>query len=611
MGGDDRVRGGEQACLEAEVVLRRLAGFDVCEDNPHGRRTPGPPAEDGQAATRLRQMESRFHTLVEQIPAVTFMAALDGGINELYVSPQIEALLGFSQREWLENPVLWYTQLHPDDRARWHEEFARTCVSGAHFRSEYRFLARDGRVVWVRGECQVVRDAAGRPQFLQGIAYDITEAKKAEEALRGMHAVLADLVRERTSELLEANHTLQAEVRERRRLEEALRQRAEQLAEEGRQKDHFLAILAHELRNPLAPIRNAIQILRQPGAGGAAEGWAREMIDRQVRHLGRLIDDLLDVSRIRQGKVELRKERVDLAGVICNACESTRPLLNERRHRLTVTFPSGPLELHADPARLEQVLVNLLTNAAKYTDPEGRIALEVGREGDEVVLRVRDNGVGIPPEMLERIFDLFAQVDASLDRSSQWGLGIGLTLVRRLVELHGGSVRAFSAGPGQGSEFVVRLPVAEAPAPRAAPAGAIPGPAAPGTHHRVLVVDDNADLADSLALLIRWWGHEVSVVYDGPAALAAARAQHPDVVLLDVGMPRMSGYQVARQLRQQWEPDRMRLVALTGYGRPEDRRRSREAGFDCHLTKPVDPEVLKRLLAAPATFADSAGTEKA
>jgi two-component system CheB/CheR fusion protein len=314
-------------------------------------------------------------------------------------------------------------------------------------------------VVWVRGECRVVRDGDGRPLFLQGIAYDITESKEAEEALRRTHDDLAALVAARTADLARANEALRAEIRQRERLEEALRQRAEQLAEEGRRKDHFLAILAHELRNPLAPLRNALEILRQPAAREPARAWAKDAMDRQLRQMGRLIDDLLDVSRINQGKIELRRERVDLSAVVSRAAESARPFLCERRHELAVSLPTAPVWLDADPLRLEQVAVNLLNNAAKYTEPGGHVRVSAEREGGEAVLRVRDTGVGIPPEMLERIFEMFAQVDRSLGCSHQWGLGIGLTLVRRLVELHGGSVRAYSAGTGRGSEFVVRLPL--------------------------------------------------------------------------------------------------------------------------------------------------------
>jgi signal transduction histidine kinase len=382
-----------------------------------------------------------------------------------------------------------------------------------------------------------------------------------------------------------------------------------ELTEASRRKDEFLAMLAHELRNPLSPILNALQILRMAGANGTAAEKARSIVERQVRHMTRLIDDLLDLSRITRGKIQLKKEPVELGQVLARAVESTRPLIESQAHRLEVAPPPGPLTLEADPTRLEQVLANLLNNAAKYTEPGGRIELTAAREGDEVVVRVKDTGVGIPPEMLERIFDMFMQVDRSLSSTAQWGLGIGLTLVRRLVEMHGGSVRALSAGPGQGSEFVVRLPLAKggaAPGERdegkPEPGLEVAATTAPTPPLRVLVADDNKDAVESVAMVLRLAGHEVRTAHDGAAAVAAAVAFRPQAVLLDIGMPGMDGYAVARRLRQVGL-DGAYLVAMTGYGQDEDRRRSREAGFDHHLTKPVAPEDLEGLLARPEVTA--------
>jgi two-component system CheB/CheR fusion protein len=393
----------------------------------------------------------------------------------------------------------------------------------------------------------------------------------------------------------------EAEARaQRERLEEELRRRAAELAESDRRKDEFLALLAHELRNPLAPIRNALQVMRLRGLGDPALERARDIIDRQVQSLARLVDDLLDVSRISRGKAELRRERVDMSSVATAAVETSRPLIEKRRHRLMVDLCQEPLPLDADPIRLQQVLTNLLNNAAKYTDPGGEIRLTTAREDQEAVVRVRDTGIGIPPEMQARVFDLFMQADRATDRA-QGGLGIGLTLVRRLVELHGGRVRVFSPGPGQGSEFTVRLPLA-APAAAETPAPAVPAaePAPSGGRpKRVVVVDDNRDGAESLAMLLRLWGHDVLVAHDGPTALVKVKEERPDVVLLDIGLPGMDGYQVARRLREHGS-GRPVLVALTGFGHEDARRRSREAGFDHHLTKPVDPADLQRLLAAPA-----------
>jgi CheY-like chemotaxis protein/two-component sensor histidine kinase len=317
------------------------------------------------------------------------------------------------------------------------------------------------------------------------------------------------------------------------------------------------------------------------------------MVERQVKHLARLVDDLLDVSRITQGSIRLRKEAVELGTVIERAIEATRPLIDSRAHSLKVQLPTDPIHLEADPTRLEQILANLLNNAAKYTMPGGQIRVTAAVEGGEAVVRVRDNGIGVPPDVLERVFEPFVQSEGSLARS-EGGLGIGLTLVRSLVEMHGGSVEAHSPGLGQGSEFVVRLP-ARVPAEKSAP---MPEPEVAFSSRglRVLVVEDNVDAAESLAALLRLWGHEVRMVHDGLAALDAAREQHPEVVLLDIGLPGLDGYQVAKRLREDSSMDGTLLVAMTGYGQPEDRRRSREAGIHHHFVKPVEPFVLRTLL---------------
>ncbi len=362
-----------------------------------------------------------------------------------------------------------------------------------------------------------------------------------------------------------------------------------------RQKNEFLSMLAHELRNPLAPIRNAAEVLRMSGPDQPQVRWAREVIDRQLSHLVRLVDDLLDVSRITRGKIQLKPEPVDLAAVVGHAVEASRPAIEQAKHRLEVALPPEPVWVTGDAARLTQVLTNLLNNAAKYTDPGGRVALALAREGGEAVVRVWDTGVGIPADMLTAVFDLFTQVDRSLDRS-QGGLGVGLTLVKRLVEMHGGSVAAHSDGPGKGSEFVIRLPAlaaAEAPA-----AGANGRPPAAAGRLRVLLVDDNVDGAESLAALLRLAGHEVWLAHDGPGALEAAAGFRPDAAVLDIGLPGMDGYEVARRLRADPAAAPAVLVAVTGYGRDRDRERSREAGFDYHLVKPVDLAELHRALAA-------------
>jgi len=366
------------------------------------------------------------------------------------------------------------------------------------------------------------------------------------------------------------------------------------LREADRRKDEFLATLAHELRNPLAPINNALQIIHL-SSDRAAREQARTMMERQLAQMVRLVDDLLDVSRITRGKIELHRERVELAAVVASAAETSRPLIEAAGHELTITLPPVPIHLDADLTRLAQVFSNLLNNAAKYMEEGGHIWLTAEQFRDEVVVKVRDTGLGIPAEMLPKIFEMFTQVDRSLERS-QGGLGIGLTLVKRLVEMHGGSVQAISEGLGRGSEFTVRLPLTQEGAPLA-----VVGPK-PETPHktpprRILVVDDNTDAAESLAQVLRLNGHEVRTAYDGPTALDLARAQVPEVVLLDLGLPGMNGVEVAQRMRQSLGLTDALLVALTGYGQDEDRRRSQEAGFNAHLVKPVNLDAVLMLLA--------------
>ncbi|MBI2876557.1 MAG: MEDS domain-containing protein [Candidatus Tectomicrobia bacterium] len=371
-----------------------------------------------------------------------------------------------------------------------------------------------------------------------------------------------------------------------------------EIQEASRRKDEFLAMLSHELRNPLAAIAGAIQVLRKGAAEDPILRVAQETAERQTGQMKRLLDDLLDVSRITQGKIALGKQPVELAEIVDHAVQASRPLIQDRRHRLTVSLPQEPLRLEADPVRLEQVFINLLSNAAKYTPPGGQIWLSVGREGDQAILRVRDNGIGIAPELLPRIFDLFVQADRSLDRA-EGGLGIGLTLVRELVAMHGGQVDAQSDGLGKGSEFVVQLPLADRERQRGEPPGP-PSDALRSSARRILLVDDNEDAAVMLAMLLEMTGHEVRIVYDGPSALVMAGEYRPEVVLLDIGMPGMDGYEVARRLRRQEALPQMRLIALTGYGQEEDRQRAREAGFDHYLTKPIHlPQLLGLLSEVP------------
>jgi PAS domain S-box-containing protein len=369
----------------------------------------------------------------------------------------------------------------------------------------------------------------------------------------------------------------------------------EQLRQADRRKDEFLATLAHELRNPLAPIRNALQIVRLVGDDRAAVEQARTVMERQLHQLVRMIDDLLDVSRITRNKLRLRKERLELAKAVQGAVETSRPLIEAAGHELTVTLPAEPILVDADLTRLAQVFSNLLNNAAKYTERGGHIWLTVEREGSDAVVTVRDTGVGIPAEHLPHVFEMFSQVDRSLERS-QGGLGIGLALVRSLVEMHGGSVEARSEGPGTGSEFVVRLPVvSERPAQRQAPEGGCESKAA-AARCKVLVVDDNEDTAMSLSMMLQITGHDARTAHDGLQAVAVAGSYRPDVVLLDIGLPKLNGYEVARRIREEPWGKGVRLIALTGWGQEEDKQRSKEAGFDFHLVKPVEPAALEELL---------------
>jgi signal transduction histidine kinase/CheY-like chemotaxis protein len=366
------------------------------------------------------------------------------------------------------------------------------------------------------------------------------------------------------------------------------------LREADQRKDLFLATLAHELRNPLAPIRTAAQILAAPQLALPQLQWAQNVIHRQVGHMALLLDDLLDIARITQGKLELKKRRVTLTDVVDSAVEAARPLIDSKQHQFTVTLPPEKLSFEADELRLSQVLSNLLTNAAKYTDPAGHIALSGTVRNRTLCLSVKDDGIGLSSEALTRIFEMFSQIESAATRS-EGGLGIGLALVKGLLDLHGGTIEARSDGPGHGSEFTVRLPLNDPPSLKPAELG---GPAAPPAAHRVMVADDNKDAADSLAMLLELAGHEVRVARGGRAALSLAQTFRPDVAIIDIGMPDLNGYEVARQLRREPWGTGISLVALTGWGRDDDRRQASDAGFDRHITKPVDPETIDRLLTA-------------
>jgi signal transduction histidine kinase len=436
-------------------------------------------------------------------------------------------------------------------------------------------------------------------------SYPIVAAKgQVQAALFVLIGMLVSLVNEARRR---AGERVEQEVLERRateadlrRQEEQLREQARMLQEADRRKDEFLATLAHELRNPLAPICNALELIRQGEKDSSLRERAREMMERQIAQMVRLIDDLLDVSRITQGKIQLRKERVDLAAAVQSAVEAIRLLIETSGQELTLSLPTEPIWVDADPTRLAQVLSNLLHNAAKYTGKGGKIWLSAEQEADWVKISVRDTGIGIAPEHLSDLFKMFSQVAPALERS-QGGLGIGLALAQGLVGLHGGTIEAHSAGIGKGSEFVVRLPGSRASfVPSQPPEVEVARAAGTTSRRRVLVVDDNRDAADSLALMLSLKGHEVRTAYDGIDGARAAAVFRPDVVFLDIGLPNMNGYEAAAHIRRQTWGKNMVLAAVTGWGQAEDKRRAEEAGFNHHLTKPVDPSVLETLLVAPA-----------
>jgi signal transduction histidine kinase len=430
----------------------------------------------------------------------------------------------------------------------------------------------------------LIKGRVDAPLLERSIRYALGR-KQAEEALRKAHQELQARreelevrVQERTAELSEANA---------------------RLAEADRRKDEFLAMLAHELRNPLAPILTSLHLLRRADTDRLASEQARARIERQIHHLTRLVDDLLDVSRITRGTVQLRREHLDLAQVVRTTAEDGRHALEQAGLRLALDVPQTPLWVWADATRLAQVLNNLLDNTVKFTNRGGDVVVRLQADAgqSQAVLSVRDTGIGIEAQVLPRLFSVFGQADQTLERT-RGGLGLGLALVKGLVELHGGRVQAASAGPGQGAEFTVYFPLGAQPAAPAKPQAATPPTSGAGL--RILVVEDHRDTADSMRLLLELQGHHVTVAYTGPDGVQAARTARPDIVLCDIGLPGMDGYTVAGELRGRPETARARLIAVTGYGQDEDRRRSRQAGFDAHLVKPVAPEVLEALLAAPA-----------
>jgi PAS domain S-box-containing protein len=492
----------------------------------------------------LRESENLYRAIGESIDYGVWVCDASG--RNIYTSESFLRLLGITQEQC--SNLGWGEALHPEDAeatiAAWQE-----CVqSGGFWYREHRFLGADKRYHPILAQGVPMHDEAGNISGWAGINLDIARLKKTENALR----------------------------------------------KADRRKDDFLATLAHELRNPLAPIRHAARLLGIQGLDATQAQMARDIITRQVARMALLLDDLLEVSRITRGRLELRKERVSLASLVKAAVETSRPLIESKQHEFTVRMPEEPVELYVDPLRISQSLSNLLTNAAKYTDAGGHIHLEVRCLPGETEFSVRDSGIGLAAPLLSTIFEMFSQVNSVIDRS-EGGLGIGLALVKGLVSLHGGRVEAASEGAGKGSTFTIHLPGEPLRGSSAQEVDPAAGPAAPA-RGRILVVDDNVDAGITLAMVLRSYGHTVFTADSGAAGLRVGAQEEPDVVILDIGMPELNGYEVARRLRRTAWGSNVLLLALTGWGQKEDIERAHNAGFDDHMTKPADPERIGRLL---------------
>ena len=499
--------------------------------------------EQAHAAEELRRQREELRLVTDTMPAGVVCVSAD--LRYIWVNRIFASWIGRPPAEIISRPVAEVLAERDWHDLRPHVE--RTLRGErVEYERKARFAAGER---WIHSVMEPTRDEAGTPNGLVAVVSDIHDRKLMEDALR------------------------QAE----------------------RRKDEFLATLAHELRNPLAPIRNAVAILGKKDALDPELTWSREVIERQVDQMSRLIDDLLDIARIAGGKLLIRKERLPLERAIDMALETSRPHINAAGHSLSVLLPSERVTVEADPARLAQVFSNLLNNAARYTERHGEIALTAETDGDEVVVTVQDNGIGFPPEVAGRLFEPFSQLTRSNERA-HGGLGIGLSLVQGIVALHGGSVQARSRGPGQGAEFVVRLPMPKYTDPvQSVRPAAQPKPPVPLSGVKVLVADDNRDAADSLQRILSLYGYEVEVAYDGTAAIRLDGDFRPKVAVLDIGMPGANGFEVARSIRENRGAG-VTLIALTGWGQEGDRRRAMEAGFDYHLTKPVDPGALNDLL---------------
>jgi two-component system CheB/CheR fusion protein len=550
----ERVRTGAQPSIRREkryvredgsTIWVELHRFGVSNSSGRPAFTVG-IAEDiterKETELELRRREARFRSLMNSAPVLIWVRGLEGMeyVNQAYLE-----FLGAEVQDVQGNA--WTYFVHPEDREPYNAAYDAAVTGLQPFEHQFRFRRADGEYRWMMAVALPQFGSAGTFSGYTGATFDITTLKRAEESLR--HA--------------------------------------------DRRKDEFIAMLAHELRNPLAPISNIVQMLKVPDLDARTLTWAHVVLDRQLRNVGRMVNDLLDVSRVTHGKIQLHPERIELADIVERSVDALRPAMDAVDKQVTVELPTQPVVMYADPVRLEQVVGNLIHNAVKFTPHNGRIAVRAGvsADGSEVRISIRDNGDGIAAELLPRVFDIFAQGNTSLERA-QGGLGIGLALVRGLVELHGGTIDAKSDGPGTGSEFIVRLPVGELPAPVPDEASA---PLAKSGPQRVLIVDDNVDAAMALAALLRQDGHTVAVAHSGQSGLEAAHTFRPDVALLDLGMPGMNGFEVAQRLKALGRPDLL-LMAISGYSAEETRRRAREAQFDEYFVKPLDTQALAEAL---------------
>jgi PAS domain S-box-containing protein len=535
---DQRVRTAALKTAESIAVARQRAERELLAAKEALERK----------SEELEQQREWFEVTLNSIGDAVITTNVDGRVTSL--NPVAEAMTGWNIAEARGEPLERVFRIINEDTRRLAEspvakalQLGKTIGLGNHT----ALIGKDGTEVAIEDSAAPIRDRNGNICGAVMVFHDVTKRRRAEQALR----------------------------------------------DTDRRKDEFLATLAHELRNPLAPIRQAARILRAETATDAQKRWCQDVIDRQVQHMALLIDDLLDIARVSRGTLELRIETTELAAVIEAAIETARPIIDAKRHKLSVEIPQQAVQFAADPLRVAQVLSNLLTNAAKYTDPQGQIRLRAFDDGEAITISVADSGIGIPRGEIESVFAMFSQVKASQDRSDG-GLGIGLALARGLVELHGGTIRATSAGLGEGSEFVVRLPhrvLSAVALPETATAAATPA-----RRRRILIADDNQDAADSLAVLLQMEGHDVTVVRDGREALTTINAVLPEIALLDIGMPELDGYEVARQVRQNTLGRAVTLIAVTGWGQDQDKARALGAGFNHHLTKPIEPTQLLDLI---------------